>query len=252
MSLREFRATSNRVLRTEHRTSLRGFIRAHRRDPTQRSVVMIGLFGVGNFGNEASLAAALGAARRVLPTAHLTTICPNPARVEREHGVSGVSINPSSRWARFAEGSRLRRLATAPLRELARWGFAVRHLRRVDLMVVPGTGILDDLGHGPEPRAPSDSAVVSRRSDDGNATRVLEHRRRSHCPPCESATDAGPALRRRISARTGTRARVDSWRRSVARPLTTRCGPISSSRSSGGPPNRGSTLRFESGLPSGS
>ena len=148
MSLREFRATSNRVLRTEHGPRF-GASSSHRRDLTQRSVVMIGLFGVGNFGNEASLAAALGAARRVLPTAHLTTICPNPARVEREHGVSGVSINPSSRWARFAEGSRLRRLATAPLRELARSGIccATSAPRRSDGR--SRNGILDDFGMGP-------------------------------------------------------------------------------------------------------
>ena len=110
---------------------------------------MFGLFGIGNFGNEASLAVALEATRRVVPLARVTAICGDPARVERQHGVPGRSINPSGRWGRFAAGGSLRRLALWPIKEVDRWRYAVRTLRDVDLMVIPGTGILDDFGQGP-------------------------------------------------------------------------------------------------------
>jgi polysaccharide pyruvyl transferase WcaK-like protein len=110
---------------------------------------MFGLFGIGNFGNEATLVAAYEAARRVLPSARITTICTDPVRVERQHGIPGVPINPGGRWKRLAGGGRARRLLVQPVLEVGRWVVAVRHLRHVDLMVVPGTGILDDFGQTP-------------------------------------------------------------------------------------------------------
>jgi polysaccharide pyruvyl transferase WcaK-like protein len=116
---------------------------------TPQSVAMLGQFGIGNLGNEATLAAALEAAARVLPFVRVTTICPDPMRVEGQHGVPGVSIYEVGRLGRIAEGGRFRRLALTPIREIARWVFAVRHLRHIDVLVVPGTGILDDFGSGP-------------------------------------------------------------------------------------------------------
>jgi len=110
---------------------------------------MLGQFGIGNFGNEATLAAALEAVARVLPFDRVTTICPNPTRVEAQHGVPGVSIDGGGRLGRRTEGGRVRRLTLKPIREIARWAFAVRHLRSIDVVVVPGTGILDDFGSGP-------------------------------------------------------------------------------------------------------
>jgi len=110
---------------------------------------MLGQFGIGNFGNEATLAAALEAMARVLPSDRVTTICPDPTRVEAQHGVPGVSIDGGGRLGRRAEGGRIRQLVRKPIREAARWAFAVRHLRRIDVLVVPGTGILDDFGSGP-------------------------------------------------------------------------------------------------------
>jgi polysaccharide pyruvyl transferase WcaK-like protein len=105
---------------------------------------MLGQFGIGNFGNEATLAATLEAVARVLPFDRVTTICPNPTRVEAQHGLPGVSIDGGGRLGRRAEGGRIRRIALKPIREIRRWWFAVRHLRSIDVLLVPGTGILDD------------------------------------------------------------------------------------------------------------
>jgi polysaccharide pyruvyl transferase WcaK-like protein len=110
---------------------------------------MFGLFGIGNFGNEATLAAALEATARALPHAEISTICPDPARTRIEHGVPGVSMIPAGRYSSLASGPRLRRALLRPILEVARLAFAVRHLRTVDLMVVPGTGVLDDYGQHP-------------------------------------------------------------------------------------------------------
>jgi polysaccharide pyruvyl transferase WcaK-like protein len=111
---------------------------------------MFGLFGIGNFGNEASLAAAVVATRRALTKARVTTISANPVRVEAEHGIPGVWIDPSGRLGHLVTGGRLRRLVLRPLLEVARLVLAVRHLRRIDLVIVPGTGVLDDYGQRPD------------------------------------------------------------------------------------------------------
>jgi polysaccharide pyruvyl transferase WcaK-like protein len=110
---------------------------------------MFGLFGIGNFGNEATLDAALEATARVLPDARVWAICADPRRVEAEHGVPALQMSPSGRLGRLAAGGRVRRRVVRPLLEIGRLVFAIHHLRRVDLVVVPGTGILDDYGQTP-------------------------------------------------------------------------------------------------------
>lgn len=112
-------------------------------------MALFGLFGIGNFGNEATLIAAYEAVTRVSPSAHVTTICSDPVRVERELGIPGVWINPPGRRARHASGGRVGRLVARARLEAGRLITAVRHLRRVDAMIVPGTGILDDFGQSP-------------------------------------------------------------------------------------------------------
>lgn len=110
---------------------------------------MFGLFGMGNFGNDASLVAGLQAVARVLPGARVSTISSDAIDVERRHGVPGVSIDLAGPFDRLGDGGRIRTIVTRPVVEVGRWAAAVRHLRDVDLVVVPGTGILDDYGQRP-------------------------------------------------------------------------------------------------------
>ena len=112
-------------------------------------MALFGLFGIGNFGNEASLAAGLEAVARELPGAVVTTISTDPGRVAGLHGVPGHAIGDAGPASALAGGGRLRRVATRPLVEIGRWVSAVRHLRGIDLLLVPGTGILDDFGQRP-------------------------------------------------------------------------------------------------------
>ena len=120
-----------------------------RRRRAPQRVALFGLFGIGNFGNEASLAAGIEAVRRALPTAAVSTVSTDPELVARLHGVPGHAIGDAWLAERLTRGGRLRRIAGRPVVELGRWVAAVRHLRTVDLLLVPGTGVLDDMGQAP-------------------------------------------------------------------------------------------------------
>ena len=115
----------------------------------RRSIAFFGLFGVSNLGNEASLRAAIQVVRRLDPDADLSCICHYPEAVEREHGIAAYSFHMAGRLDRWHEGPRWRWMLARPLVELNRWLTAFRFLRSVDLVIIPGTGILDDFGVRP-------------------------------------------------------------------------------------------------------
>ena len=117
--------------------------------PDRRIVAFFGLFGVGNYGNEASLEAGIRSARRIDPDADLRCICANPELVAAQHGLATESIVSSGRVPSRVPGPRIVRLATRPVLERARWIEAYRISRRVSSIIVPGTGILDDFGVRP-------------------------------------------------------------------------------------------------------
>jgi polysaccharide pyruvyl transferase WcaK-like protein len=110
-------------------------------------VALFGLFGVGNHGNEASLHAALLQLRRVAPEATPFVVCYNPENVSAEHGVEATSMNPG--LAIIARQRRPVRLAMRPVVELVRWFLTFRTVWHADVVLVPGTGILDDFGVRP-------------------------------------------------------------------------------------------------------
>ncbi len=123
-------------------------------DPMSRSdrprIAFFGLFGVGNYGNEASLSAGIAAVREQDPDADVWCICANPDLVSEDHAVPTFSIwSAGSNLPAAFTRSRFARLVTLPITEAARWIAAVRFARRCDRIIVPGTGILDDFGVGP-------------------------------------------------------------------------------------------------------
>ena len=128
-------------LAVRDRRSERGRVAAH------AQVAFLGLFGVGNMGNEASLSTGLQAARaRGLST---VCLCANPERVGLEHDVSAHSFSTDRRRSQRVSRNRLLRLCMRILGEPSRLLRAYRMLRDIDALVVPGTGVLDDFGVRP-------------------------------------------------------------------------------------------------------
>ncbi len=114
-------------------------------------IVLFGLFGVGNYGNEASLEAMLRQIRELLPGAEVSCVCGVPEKVSAEFGLPAVqmgSVNPAWLLAPGLFARVCRRLLRLPL-AVRRWGVAVRYLKGMDQLIIPGTGILDDFGEPP-------------------------------------------------------------------------------------------------------
>jgi len=116
---------------------------------TVKQVALFGLFGVGNFGNEASLAAALFHIRATLPEIDLLCICADPQDVAERHAVQTVPITLIRYQQLEQSPNQLWRYFLRVLLEVDRWLKTYQFLRKVDLLIVPGTGILDDFGVGP-------------------------------------------------------------------------------------------------------
>ncbi|PSJ58551.1 hypothetical protein C7I85_19340 [Mesorhizobium soli] len=84
----------------------------------------------------------LGFLRRTRPDARLFCVCDQPEVVSRSLNIDAVPIRPLGPPSR----SKLRRI----LSKLGDFGCAWRHIRKADLMIIPGTGILDDFGERPQ------------------------------------------------------------------------------------------------------
>lgn len=103
-------------------------------------VGVYGYFGMGNIGNEASLAAFLEALARHRPDASVTGFVAGPELVEEEHGIDAVRLmwhrgDPAA--ARLPET--VRKLVGRAVDAPRTWWM----MREVDVLVVPGTGILE-------------------------------------------------------------------------------------------------------------
>ncbi len=111
-----------------------------------KRVGLFGLFGVGNLGNDGSLEAALRFLETIAPHERPLCVCGNPEVVQRTFGLDAVPIyyrpRPSSgqqTWLRLRKATNKAIL----------WFHVIRHLRRLRVLIVPGTGILDDFGAWP-------------------------------------------------------------------------------------------------------
>lgn len=110
-------------------------------------VALFGLFGRGNLGNDASLEVMLDFLRRERPEAELFCVCKEPSVVARTFAVSAVPLRWTGRIAWLPRRpARLFQRIPARIVDLAH---AIGQLRRADVMIVPGTGILDDFGERP-------------------------------------------------------------------------------------------------------
>jgi len=112
-----------------------------------KKIALLGVFGSSNFGNDASMAAMLQALRRDCPGAEVACICPDPQVVARSYGIPAILMS----WSGFG-AAWFQILNCLLLRVPTRLTNVVRalfHIRRFDLLIIPGTGIFDDFGEGP-------------------------------------------------------------------------------------------------------
>jgi polysaccharide pyruvyl transferase WcaK-like protein len=105
-------------------------------------VALFGLLGSGNIGNEGSAEAVLRYLAERHPDVEVSAICAGPDDVHRRYGVPAVSMT----WARLdrSPGSGVRRLGAKVVAKVADPWRTYRLVRRVDLVVVPGMGVLED------------------------------------------------------------------------------------------------------------
>lgn len=104
-------------------------------------VGLFGLLGAGNVGNDSSLEAMMTYLRQSCPDALVDFMCAGPERVSAEYGTPAIPI----RWYQAYEQRASGKSATA-LNVLGKGIDAVRTLdwvRRHDVVIVPGTGILE-------------------------------------------------------------------------------------------------------------
>lgn len=112
-----------------------------------RRIGLLGLIGCGNTGNDGSFEAMLAFLRVARPDARLVCICSAPDQVESTYRIRTLPISTPAVASGLARS--VDRLLLGLPRRAMNGLHAVRHLRRLDAIIVPGTGILDDFGTGP-------------------------------------------------------------------------------------------------------
>lgn len=110
-------------------------------------LVMFGLFGCGNLGNDGSLEAVVTRLQQRMPEAEITAVCYDMDVVKKRLDIPTVPLSRSRYLApTLAKLDKL--LLRLPSRS-ADFVAAFLLLRKSDAMIVPGTGILDDFGERP-------------------------------------------------------------------------------------------------------
>jgi len=108
---------------------------------------LFGQFGSGNTGNDGSLEAMLHVLNRISPDAQLVCICSRPEIITPKFRIQAVPVGQAASTHGYL------RLFNKLLLNLPRrlTGFigAVTMAQGLDLIIVPGTGILDDFNENP-------------------------------------------------------------------------------------------------------
>lgn len=105
-------------------------------------ISLFGQFGSGNTGNDGSLESMILFLRKLRPDAEIECICSNPRVVQARYGIPAMSVGgpplpgPVSRV--------LNRVLFNLPRRVALLISALGKFDHIDLMIIPGTGILDD------------------------------------------------------------------------------------------------------------
>lgn len=118
-----------------------------------KKIALFGFFGWGNIGNTGTLQACLHHLRSRSPDAEIWCICANPEEVAQQFNIPVFPIDLPPRRFWYRPTNWLLRLAhqaflRVPL-EGWLWVKAFLFLQSFDLLLIPGTGVLDDYGVGP-------------------------------------------------------------------------------------------------------
>ncbi|ENT54376.1 hypothetical protein B987_02376 [Brucella suis F7/06-5] len=108
---------------------------------------LFGQFGSGNTGNDGSLEAMLQMLARACPDADIACICSRPEIIAEKFHIAATPVGREPFVNRL-----LRRIDKALLqlpRRLSGFIAAVSIAQGLDLIIVPGTGILDDFSENP-------------------------------------------------------------------------------------------------------
>jgi polysaccharide pyruvyl transferase WcaK-like protein len=135
------------------RRSLTRSTRAARGGPA--TVVLLGWFGGGNFGNDMSLDMALSTLDAIDPSAHVVCACLAPEQVHDRTGLETHSLRPGRPVDSDPEIKKRLRFVRRILLEPRIWLNVYKIVRAADALVVPGTGLFDDFGSRPH-EAPYD------------------------------------------------------------------------------------------------
>ena len=104
-------------------------------------VGLFGLLGSGNIGNDGSLEAVLGHLRAEHPDAVVDALCGGPEAVTARYGIPATRLN----WYRgeYRTASRAGAVAAKGLGKLVDVVRTAAWTRRHDVVIVPGTGVLE-------------------------------------------------------------------------------------------------------------
>jgi polysaccharide pyruvyl transferase WcaK-like protein len=108
---------------------------------TRLRIGLFGLLGAGNLGNDGSLAAVLDHLRAAHPDASLSAFCSGPEAVTERFGVPATRLN----WNRgeYHTASGPRSILLKGLGKIVDAFRTARWVRRQDVVIVPGMGVLE-------------------------------------------------------------------------------------------------------------
>jgi polysaccharide pyruvyl transferase WcaK-like protein len=115
--------------------------------PKQPRIALYGHFSGGNFGNDSTFQAMLHHVRLLLPDAKLTCISTFPEKIAADYNIPAIPINevvldgwePQNLFLRV-----VRKLFIGIPSEVYRWLKDLTTLRDTDMLIVVGTGLLND------------------------------------------------------------------------------------------------------------
>src|SRR5262249_17105651 len=115
------------------------------RETRRKKIAFFGHFDSSNFGNESTLQAILYHLRRFHPDAEVVCISTGPEATVATHQIEAIPI--AETFAKFwlPENPFLRvvrRVCIGIPSELYRWAEGLVKLRRIDMLIIPGTGLL--------------------------------------------------------------------------------------------------------------